>query len=47
MKTSHQETQNNVKFSNLEILSQTLIQIAQFDKNLVVLTADSRISGKN
>lgn len=42
----HQKTQNAVKFSNLDILNQTLIKIAKFDKDIVVLTADSRLSGK-
>lgn len=42
----HQKTQTTVKFSNLEILNKTLIKIAQFDKDIVVLTADSRLSGK-
>ncbi|UTO28665.1 hypothetical protein [Bartonella harrusi] len=42
----HQETQTAVKFSNLEIVNKTLINIARFDKDIVVLTADSRISGK-
>lgn len=46
MDNYHQETQTTVKFSNLEILNKTLIKIAQFDKDIVVLTADSRISGK-
>ncbi|WP_273719076.1 MULTISPECIES: hypothetical protein [Bartonella] len=35
-----------MKFSNLGILNKALIKIAQFDKNIVVLTTDSRISGK-
>ncbi|WP_256460914.1 hypothetical protein [Bartonella machadoae] len=43
---SHQETQTAVKLSNLEIVNKTLINIARFDKDIIVLTADSRISGK-
>ncbi|MBX4335020.1 transketolase family protein [Bartonella raoultii] len=42
----HQKTQNAVKFLNLDILNKTLIRIAKFDKDIVVLTADSRLSGK-
>ncbi|EJF87459.1 hypothetical protein ME1_01061 [Bartonella vinsonii subsp. arupensis OK-94-513] len=42
----HQKTQTAVKFSNLEIMNKTLIKIAQCDKDTVVLTADSLISGK-
>ncbi|MET3559560.1 transketolase C-terminal domain/subunit [Bartonella japonica] len=46
MDNPHQQTQTAVKFSNLEIVNKTLIKIAQFDRDIVVLTADSRISGK-
>ncbi|WP_074381034.1 transketolase family protein [Bartonella doshiae] len=46
MDNPHQQIQTAVKFSNLEIVNKTLIKIAQFDKDIVVLTADSRISGK-
>ncbi|MBB5073428.1 transketolase C-terminal domain/subunit [Bartonella callosciuri] len=43
MDNLHHQTQTAVKFSNLEILNQTLIKVAQ---DIVVLTADSRLSGK-
>ncbi|WP_409362148.1 transketolase family protein [Bartonella heixiaziensis] len=46
MDNPHQQTQTAVKFSNLEIVNKTLIKIAQFDKDIVVLTADLRISEK-
>nr|WP_245257363.1 transketolase C-terminal domain-containing protein [Bartonella vinsonii] len=46
MDIPHRETQTAVKFSNLEIVNKTLIKIAQCDKDIVVLTANSRISGK-
>ncbi|EJF83108.1 hypothetical protein [Candidatus Bartonella washoeensis] len=44
--TPHQETQTAVKFSNLEIMNKPLINIAQYDKDIIILTADSSISGK-
>ena len=32
--------------ANLEVFSETLIELAQKDKNIVVVTSDSRGSGK-
>lgn len=42
----HKKTQTAVKFSNLEVLNKTLIKIAQFYKDIIVLTATSHLSGK-
>ncbi|WP_375616892.1 hypothetical protein [Bartonella sp. AP58NXGY] len=38
--------QTSMKFFNLEDLNKILNKIAQFDKDITVFTADSRISGQ-